>query len=262
MTPLAMQIFKNKWLPKKQRENYSDPDGLRSFMEDCHFFDMTEVAGFIEEFHEKIGSMGDNSRDDLLKAITFLPAPRTWLEIFRGHVRVGLLLVEGKDEEATQRIGVHAGEIHVFHFTEHHCFPLLSMTPANRSFSVFDSIDETIEELAGWTTLVCCMLAAINTPRIIGRRQHMPHRGLERNLVKKFGTGRFPLHAWTEIKLEISKPTEIDDGEPHEAHLTGRRALHFCRAHLRIRNGKIEYVTSHWRGDAAIGIKQSRYTVC
>jgi hypothetical protein len=97
----------------------------------------------------------------------------------------------------------------------------------------------------------------INSPKVIGRRQFMPHKVL----VKNFTGGSFPLHAWTEIRLEVSKPPEIDDGGPHEARLTGRRALHFCRAHLRIRYGQLEYVSPHWRGDPSVGIKQSRYIV-
>ena len=101
----------------------------------------------------------------------------------------------------------------------------------------------------------------INSPHIIGRRQHMPHAGLERQLTRGLAGGKFPLHAWTEIKLQVAKPVEIDDGEPHEAHLTGRRALHFVRKHIRIRLGQLEYVSAHWRGDPSIGIKRSRYTV-
>lgn len=88
----------------------------------------------------------------------------------------------------------------------------------------------------------------------------MPHRGLERALIANQKlVGKFPLHAWTEIKLHVTPPKEAE-GE-HEAHLTGERALHFCRAHLRIRLGRLEVVKAHWRGNPAIGIKQSRYTV-
>ena len=63
----------------------------------------------------------------------------------------------------------------------------------------------------------------------------------------------------TEIKLEITEPVDASHDPSMEAHYTGDRALHFCRAHLRIRLGKLEIVRSHWRGDASLGIKQSRY---
>jgi hypothetical protein len=37
-----------------------------------------------------------------------------------------------------------------------------------------------------------------------------------------------------------------------------KAAVRFCRACLRIRNGALEYVSPHWRGDAAVGIKRTR----
>jgi hypothetical protein len=103
-------------------------------------------------------------------------------------------------------------------------------------------------------------LALINTPRIIGRRQHMPHQGMQRKIAAgKKMVGKFPLKAWTEIKLEVMPP--VIDGGQHEARLTGGKALHFCRAHLRIRMGHLERVSAHWRGDPSLGIKQTRYSV-
>jgi hypothetical protein len=103
-------------------------------------------------------------------------------------------------------------------------------------------------------------LALINTPRIIGRRQHMPHKSLEAKLSRLgFAAGKYPLHAWNEIRLEVGIPRDLSDEASTEAHLTGRKALHFCRSHIRIRLGRIEIVRAHWRGDAAVGIKRSRY---
>jgi hypothetical protein len=55
------------------------------------------------------------------------------------------------------------------------------------------------------------------------------------------------------------------DGEPATVTpATGAgmpRALHFVRAHLRLRLGKIELVRPHWRGDAQLGIKRPAYLV-
>lgn len=115
--------------------------------------------------------------------------------------------------------------------------------------------------IRGAASILIAALAMINTPRIIGRRQYMPHAGLQRRLAAAKGmVGKFPLHAWTEIKLEVRPPEEAGDAE-HQTYLTGEKALHFCRAHLRVRLGKLEYVRSHWRGNPALGIKQSRYTL-
>jgi hypothetical protein len=100
-------------------------------------------------------------------------------------------------------------------------------------------------------------LAIINTPKIVGRREHAPHKGLVKNIRKVHGKA-YQLRPWTEIKLEITPPP---GGDGSREVLTGKKALHFCRAHLRIRRGKLERVTSHWRGDPALGIVRSRYSV-
>ncbi|KTQ96970.1 hypothetical protein NS365_23330, partial [Aureimonas ureilytica] len=81
-------------------------------------------------------------------------------------------------------------------------------------------------------------------------------------LVRRLGVqGRFPLNAWTELQLRVASPRDLSRDASVEAHLTGQRPLHFCRAHLRVRLGRLEVVRSHWRGDASLGIKQTRYRV-
>jgi len=101
-------------------------------------------------------------------------------------------------------------------------------------------------------------LALINTPRIIGRRTRLPHAGLQRKLAAMHHmVGKYPLQAWHEVVLEVGPP-KVDSREV-EGRLTGARALHFCRAYLRVRNGMVEIVNAHWRGDPALGIKQTRY---
>jgi hypothetical protein len=103
-------------------------------------------------------------------------------------------------------------------------------------------------------------LALINSPRIIGRRQHMPHERVEREKLKALGLiGKFPLHAWTEIILKVAPPDERTGEPASEAHLVGEKCLHFVRTFLRVRMGQLEYVESHWRGNPALGMKRSRY---
>jgi hypothetical protein len=106
------------------------------------------------------------------------------------------------------------------------------------------------------------LLAMINTPRVVGRRQHMPHAGLQKALARaRQMVGKSPLRAWSEIVLEVTPPDLHHDEDPRELRLSGAKALHFVRAHLRIRLGHLELVSSHWRGDPALGIKQTRYRV-
>lgn len=237
MTPLAHAIAKQIVTPKKRRKPIYLPD-VKSYalpsdlMADIHCFECSEVVELAYELADS-GKVPEVMEDG-----AFLPAPRTWIEHKEPDgKKVGWLLTEDPLE-----FKVVMELDHVF------CVHNVDLTCEN-------------EESHAMTGLLLAMLALINTPRIIGRQSFMPHRGLERDLTRHFAVGRFPLHAWTELRLNVAKPIEIDDGEPHEAHLTGRRALHFCRAHLRVRLGQIEFVTSHWRGDAAIGIKQTKYKV-
>jgi hypothetical protein len=104
------------------------------------------------------------------------------------------------------------------------------------------------------------VLALINSPRVIGQRQHMPHERIEREKLKALGlVGKFPLRAWTEILLSVAPPDDRTGEPSNEAHLTGEKCLHFCRTHLRVRLGQLEYVEGHYRGNPALGFKRSRY---
>lgn len=245
MTPLAASIVKQKILsPKAREKNY---EAVLPLMEDFHCFEITEIGPVIEDLTSKF--MTDvpisEAMPSGLRETIFLPAPRTWIEWKEDGHRSATYLVDKGNGWADCFCFYHNTFVYKTRFD-------LEARRRWRDFS--DGTSELENET--WPAIP---LILINTPKIIGRRQHMPNRGLERRLTQGLKGGKFPLHAWTEITLNISKPMEIDDGEPHEAHLTGRRALHFCRKHIRIRNGKLEYVSAHWRGDPSIGIKQSRY---
>lgn len=237
MTPLAHQLARYLTVPIKRRPEVWRGPELGLLLNDIHCFEVTDVLDLAGEIcRTAVGRVGSVLGDRL-----FLPAPRTWLEAIVDGARYAYLL-EKWDEESVCVIPVSA-----------------------------DGIGETfhIELSAAWSERVPPMaevirglLYIINSPKIFGRRQHMPHVGLEKKLRDAKPTiGSYPLHAWQEILLE-ARPTYFDDsGVEHEAHLTGRKCLHFCRAHLRVRNGRLETVSSHWRGDPALGIKRTRYKV-
>lgn len=266
MTPLAASLVGRKTLPIKRRPPFNDQASILPDMDDIHCFEVSAVRELIEDYGNSIKKVADDSVEDADKMVAemlaFLPAPKTWIEWLLNPdahpgMRGGILLEahekNGK-ERATIRMASSQGSFFVGDMFLKSGDCVYSKEKGNPQ--------DMARRMSHLFTFSRCALALINTPRIIGRKQHMPNVGLERKLAKSMGmVGRFPLHAWTEIKLQVSKPLEIDDGEPHEAHLTGRRALHFCRAHIRIRLGKLEYVSSHWRGDPAIGIKRSRYAV-
>lgn len=272
MTPLAQKIVNERTLPLKDR-TFRDQCNLLAAMDDVHCFEVTAVCdtadALTQSFYDqakKAGRMSDK--------LAFLPAPRTWLEYSfteDGHLcREGVLICHAPSvcqEEAVLFWAYQCDDHGIFLSASKLGF--LKLQGADFSLdstwrTARDQSSMSQAEMTGWTIWMYAILAMINTPRVIGRRQHMPHAGLQRKLARSKGmTGKFPLHAWTEIRLEVTPP-HLDPsaiGEPHEARLTGARALHFCRCHLRIRLGQLELVTAHWRGDPALGIKQSRYVL-
>jgi hypothetical protein len=270
MTPLAAYLAKQIVARPKHREGiWREPENikrLRGLMEDIHCFEVTAALPVAMEIHKSLKHRPEKSNTELFNTYSFLPAPKTWIEWKHASGnRIAIHIHDPyngnypeKKEAAciffSHDIACNLGTVDI-HGDEYHD------VGGDRYLPTFLTDISGEQTPAILLSAAHFMLVLINSPRIIGRRQHMPNVGLERRLTRGLGVGKFPLHAWTEIRLEVAKPTFIDDGEPHEAHLTGRRALHFCRKHIRIRNGQLEYVSAHWRGDPALGIKRSRYTV-
>lgn len=266
MTPLAYRIVKQSWTPLKRRPPFDDEGHLAVRMDDIHCFEVSEVFELADELGFKqhqasIGSDGLYAVDNVDKGFAFLPAPKTWIE-WRGGpheekgYRTGVLLEETPDGSLALCTFAHSiGDRAMRSFKSDMVIALRSCTDFGLKFHPRSQMTRAWQI----TTLyrLYAFLALINSPKVIGRFQHTVHR----TLVKTLAGHSFPLHAWTEIRLEVAKPTHIADGNLHQAYLTGQRALHFCRAHVRIRLGRLEYVSSHWRGDASIGIKRSRYKV-
>lgn len=223
-------------------------------MADVHCFDVTDVHAMAVDFAGNVGRIIGSPET------TFLPAPKTWIEYTHskeatppGEIgRSGWLLEQSPKARSIVSI-TEAFQQGDFFYSTHRTKDCLDLETSRNEFGL---------QLDGFgpDNLLIAYLLFINTPKVIGRQQHMPHRGLEKALIRdRKLIGHFPLHAWTEIKLQIGVPVDMRGKVGGEAHLTGNKALHFCRAHLRLRLGRLEFVRSHWRGDPALGIKQSRY---
>lgn len=255
MTPLASKIVKELTLPKKER-TFVDTVGLLQRMSDIHCFEVTEIAGLASE----TVCQDEGKFLACAEQTSFLPARRTWVEwrIPSGAGRIGFLLEDVGGHAVIWSAAWTADGVASYPWR--FSLPLIGSDLMRMSHDVAPR--DQSEVMRKHSTLLTAFLAFINTPRIIGRRQHMPHRGLERRLAaQRPAIGKFPLHAWTEIKLHVTPPHDASGEKSTEAHLTGERALHFCRAHLRIRLGKLEVVRGHWRGDASLGIRRSRYVL-
>lgn len=247
MTPLAHRIARELTLPKRRR-TFIDQCRLLEQMGDIHCFEVSEVKEAAVELAIDI------NRKVIPERLAFLPAPKTWIEWQEDKARVGVLLQQTKFDDQVAFTHFALADANKFGSLAGGLLHLHSgakPTGATHEIGLRDRAN---------TLKIYAFLALINTPRIVGRVTHLPHAGLQKSLVaSRAMTGSFPLKAWTEIKLSILPP-EIQPGI-RDACLTGERALHFCRAYLRIRLGQLEMVRAHWRGDASIGIKQSRYKV-
>jgi hypothetical protein len=251
MTPFAHEITKDSLLPTRQRRYDAVMKALR-LLDGVHFFECTAL-------HEMAIALGQEMlRRGFSETLAFLPAPRTALEILGTDGDRVLLVLEETTPGWCEVRGAFQGM--------NEAGPLLEMplkgnpALARRGYRrLKHAPPEHLQRAVDvQIAAIYACLAMINTPRVIMRRQHMPHRGLQKRLVAARGlAGSWPLNAWHEIELRVCPPT-IDERE-HEAHLTGERALHFVRAHLRIRLGRLEMVSAHWRGDGSLGIVQTRY---
>jgi hypothetical protein len=300
MTPLAQAILVDSTLPQRRQQFQPSGDvtpadiaRIQRELHSAHAFELTAVQSAMTLLTQKLAPEAVNNNNVLPVDETrmFLPAPITWLEwrtqfcdyeelaVHKLSVeaavaaarmaptcpgRIGLLICQGSADHATVDVVVCDDDDAPLLLGG---FPLalrgspdvgnlLTIAEAVYQWSVQNSVT------AGQAAIRChAALAIINTPKIIGRRDHAPHVGLQRRLAAaQQMVGKFPLHAWTEIVLDITPPA-LADGAPYETHLTGERALHFCRAYLRVRCGRLETVSSHWRGNPALGIKQARYVV-
>ena len=181
---------------------------------------------------------------DVLAATFFLPSPETWLEWRVGPDRLGYLLRASTEAEVEIYVLATDGVEHV-------------MTMPRRKLGWYNVAPEYENQAAGIWNAVAVFLAIINTPRLVGRRYHNPHRGLERE-IRRAGNSTLQLRPWSEIRLEITPKAATGEGPER---LCGRKCLHFCRSHIRVQNGRLVVVRSHWRGDAALGVVQATYRV-
>jgi hypothetical protein len=267
MTPIAHLLAKDLTEPVARRR-YQRVLNEVNMRDEWHFFECSQVTPAAIPLGQKmlrgIVEMSDRGLSvDKAGRLAFLPAPKTWIEDTHYGAtdkvkRMAFLLEETPSGIASVRQLALLRNDEIL-LCQCSCagLPLFGSDWLGNAFGI--GLDGSADAATAMGMLLYGWLAMINTPRVILRNQHMPHRGLEKRLKDARGLlGHFPLHGWTEIVLKVQPPT-LDRGEPHEAHFTGQRALHFVRCHLRIRLGQLELVSAHWRGDAALGIIRSRY---
>lgn len=275
MTPLAQAIANDACLPVAKRRFGSLADKIRLF-DDWHFFECSAIASTALSISAGIVATASSTAREM----TFLPAPRTFIEWDHSRVpggrsvRVALLLEQDGQSATVSTIAVGREQLVSNMKARGRYVPRMLKLPLVGSPAGVNQItfrQPSPDEWQGekWVEFVNVtaqeaigFLAMINTPRIIGRRHHQPHAGLQRKIAASHGMpGKYPMHAWSEILLEVRPPRDASDSGKRETRLTGGRAEHFCRAHLRIWKGRSILVPAHRRGNPALGIKRTRYSV-
>lgn len=257
VTPLARQVINQILVPVEKRA-FLDNGNMIYKMADIHCFEISEI---VAESNRLVASQGLDSVVQIAEVTSFLPAPRTWIEWKNGpDGRIGFLLEDLGDYARVDSVFMSSAKF-VSH-SKGFGLPFKGTSAIGTIMPESGTDQATLDMFGRIAATLIGALAFINTPRIIGRRQHMPNRGLEKKIVKDRKTpDHFPLNAWTEVVLRITPPVDVSGGSSTEAHLTGQKALHFCRSHLRIQHGKLVVVKGHWRGDPALGIVRTRYKV-
>jgi hypothetical protein len=232
--------------------------------QETQYFECTEIGEICNLFAQDIHKTG------LSKDNFFLPAPKTWIE-FRPYpydldprvrdFRSGFWIKEDTNKFWVLWTNSH-GKNGNFTIDKKEYIGYSEKEYRRKVIEEAELPEKDRKDLMDQRWLLF-ILAMINTPRLVGRKQHMPDRKLEKTLLRnRPNIGKFPLQAWTEITLSVSAPTKDVSGQSSkEAHLTGNKPLHFCRQHWRVRLGRLERVKAHWRGDPSLGIKRSRYKV-
>lgn len=102
--------------------------------------------------------------------------------------------------------------------------------------------------------IIYAALALISTHRMVNFVQ-TDYSRLNNRRQKR---GKWPLLSYSTVKVKLPRETIDAVCGP----TTGeQRPLHFVRAYLRLKQGQVELVTPHWRGNAELGIVQPKYEV-
>lgn len=254
MTPLAQEYTRHP--PEKFLCSYgcnrTAPPKIGEYNLDFNNYALFEVSNVLKAANEWQGP----EMIEVVSRNIFLPSQKTALEwIQEDNSRVIAIL---EKEENNINISCIREKVLIDKISYAPTYYIGSIDMEDKSFLAKRSDEISFNIL----NLISKFLCFINSPRTIGRKLHMPHAGLQKEIARKKGlVGKFPLKAWTEIKLEVTAPKDESQNRPRDTILTGDRALHFVRAHLRIRNGMLIYVSPHWRGNPAMGIKRTRYSV-
>jgi hypothetical protein len=212
--------------------------------------DVIELAGGIVHEPEKLAAAAP---------YIFLPAVDTWMEWEDEVGNIGLFF-GGKGESVTMGRGFFAvqkhqdptdqGDMLIFNYD------LESYQINHLPHPTMDMSDRLIHAQATsqLKPIIFAVLALINSPKIIRTREI----DITRLNKKRASLGRYTFHPHHEVRLNVDKRSITTvKGEGDGA----SKCLHFVRTHLRFvpTQGGYTLVHPHWRGDPALGIRDTHY---
>jgi len=196
-------------------------------------------------------------RDKLLQSagVLFMPAEICWFEWPFGEGDVGVFYV-GED------VRKGGGMFTMWRYAEDEPMGWPMKLDLGRAKLDLDMSAKGIENplLAAKTfedvrPIVLAFLALINSPKIVKR---IPAK-LERLNRKRRSAGRYTYHPHHTVRLNVDRKSfTVQEGSGGDG---AKRALHFVRAHLRLWRGIYILVRPHWRGDPAVGIRNTSYEI-
>ena len=256
MTPLAQRIVREGLLPPRRRA-FVDKCGLLERMVDIHCF---ELSSEVVDIAVQMASVDVDGFRAMVEDVSFLPAARTWVEWAIEGKRFGCLYEAAGRGARVYLAGDQwsGGESLEINLADSGGDPELFRVP-----TVFLRAEEANEPVFAFLAQFHAYLALINANRVTSRVAHAPHRGLQRELLKRRGnSGKYPLHAWNTVTLKVPPILQdMSDEPPGQAGFTGSRVYHFVRAHNRWPGGRRVKVEHHWRGDPSMGVKRTRYAL-
>jgi hypothetical protein len=256
VTPIAHRLVRESALPPKAR-SFENDFGIIPLLKDIHCFDVSAIHGMQDILKNAILSKDAGSRQQ------FSPFPSTWIEVKIKDIRQAWLCTANGDESYDVRnVYYDAGENIVF--------PAVRVTvpfrgPLTRGTLMVAQHEEKhplnandIGTLKAIIVVVDSYISIINSVKIVNRKSHPPHSGLQRTIAAR----GYRDNGWTEILLSINSPFNPATGETAATTITGEKALHFVRSHIRVYRSGLEIVVkAHTRGNPALGTVQSRYRV-
>lgn len=205
------------------------------------------------------GIVHDRAKLESAAPFIFLPAVNTWIEWEDQAGKIGLLFT-GKGDSVCMGHGLFAarrttdprdsGDMILFNY-DLETFHIQHIPHPEMDFK-----DRMIhaEATAQLKPIIFAILALINSPKIIRSKEI----DVSRINKKRAAMGRYLFHPHHEVRLNVDKRSITTvKGEGDGA----SKCLHFVRTHLRFvpSQGGYTLVHPHWRGDPALGIRDTHY---